>query len=56
MFAGKAGAYPSGLDSGGLLALPANIRPGNTKEGSITVPLTSCLIGLEIFVFICETD
>jgi hypothetical protein len=36
---------------------------GNTKGGSITVPLTSCLAGLEsvakqltIFVFICKTD
>jgi hypothetical protein len=36
---------------------------GNTKGGSINVPLTSCLIGLEsavwqltIFVFICKTD
>jgi hypothetical protein len=38
-------------------------EPGNTKGGSITVPLTSCLTGLvsavsqlTIFVFICETD
>jgi len=38
-------------------------KPGNTKEGSITVLLTSCLTGLEsavwqliIFVFICKTD
>ncbi len=37
--------------------------PGNTKGGSITVPLTSCLSGLEsavrlltVFVFICKTD
>ncbi len=37
--------------------------PGNTKRGSITVPLTSCWTGLEsavwqltIFVFICKTD
>jgi len=37
--------------------------PGNTKGGSITVPLTSCLTGLEwavgqltIFVYICKTD
>ncbi len=37
--------------------------PGNTKGGSITVPLTSWLTGLEsavwqlmIFVFICKTD
>jgi hypothetical protein len=36
-------------------------EPGNTKGGSITVPLTSCLTGLEsavwqmtIFVFICK--
>jgi hypothetical protein len=33
------------------------VAPGNTKGGSITVPLTSCLTGLEsIFVFICKTD
>ncbi len=39
------------------------ISPGNTKGGSITVLLTSCLTGLEsavwqltIFVFICKTD
>jgi hypothetical protein len=38
-------------------------HPGNTKGGSITVLLTSCLTGLEslvwqlaIFVFICKTD
>jgi hypothetical protein len=38
-------------------------KPGNTKRGSITVSLTSCLTGLEsavsqltIFVFICKTD
>ncbi len=38
-------------------------QPGNTKGGSMTVPLTSCLNGLElavwqltIFVFICKTD
>ncbi len=37
--------------------------PGNTKGGSIPVPLTSCLTGLEsdvrqlkIFVFICNAD
>jgi hypothetical protein len=37
--------------------------PGNTEGGSITVPLTFCLTGLEsavlhltIFVFICKTD
>ncbi len=36
---------------------------GNTKRGSITVPLTSCLTGLElamwqlkIFGFFCKTD
>jgi hypothetical protein len=39
------------------------ISAGNTKGGSITVPLTSCLTGLEsavwlltIFVFIFRTD
>jgi hypothetical protein len=39
------------------------LAPGNTKGGSITVPLTSCLTGLKspvlqltIFVFICKTD
>jgi hypothetical protein len=38
-------------------------KPGNTKGGSITVPLTSCLTGLDsavwqltIFVCICKTD
>jgi hypothetical protein len=37
--------------------------PGNTKGGSITVLLTSCLIVLEsaawqltIYIFICKTD
>ncbi len=40
----------------------ASLAPGNTKGGSITVLLTSCLTGLEsavwqltIFVFICKT-
>jgi hypothetical protein len=39
------------------------LTPGNTKGGSITVPFTSCLTGLEsavwqltIFVFIFKTD
>ncbi len=39
------------------------VRSGNTKVGRITVPLTSCLTGLEsavrklaINVFICKTD
>jgi hypothetical protein len=39
------------------------VKSGNTKGGSITVPLTSCLTGLEsavwqltTFVFICKTD
>jgi hypothetical protein len=38
-------------------------QPGNTKGGSITVPLTSCLTGsksavcqLTFFGFICKTD
>jgi len=48
-----------------LFATPSvrlSVCPGNTKGGSITVPLTSCLTGLEsavwqltIFVFICKT-
>jgi len=39
----------------------ATYLPGNTKVGSITVPLTSCLTGLESAVwqltifFICKT-
>jgi hypothetical protein len=39
------------------------VSAGNTKGRSISVPLTSCLTGLEsalrkltIFVFICKTD
>ncbi len=39
------------------------VDPDNTKGGSIAVPLTSCLTGLEsavlrltIFVFMCKTD
>jgi len=38
-------------------------KPGNAKGGSVSVPLTYCLTGLEsaawqltIFVFICKTD
>jgi hypothetical protein len=41
----------------------AKLCPVNTKGGSITLLLTSCLTGLEsdvgqltIFVFICKTD
>jgi len=40
-----------------------NVIPGKSKGGSITVPLTSCLTGLEsivglltIFVFKCKTE
>jgi len=36
MFVSKAG-----------LEKPARVKPGNTKVVSITVPLTSCLIGLD---------
>jgi hypothetical protein len=39
------------------------VKPWNTKGGSITAPLTSCLTGFEsavreltIFVYICKTD
>jgi hypothetical protein len=67
----KAGAYPSGALVGlfkpcsPILGYGGNGRPkpGNTKGGSITVLLTSCLTGLESavclltnFVFICQTD
>jgi hypothetical protein len=41
----------------------AILESGNTKGGSIIVPLASCLTGLEstarkvtIFVFVCKTD
>jgi len=30
-------------------------RPGNTKGGSITVPLTSCLTGLDLSVLQIKT-
>jgi hypothetical protein len=36
--------------SNGQLSLPGMVRPENTKEGSITVPLTSCLTVLETAV------
>ncbi len=46
-----------------ILGSVARAKPGNTKGGSITVLMTSCLTGLEsavqqltIFVFICKTD
>jgi len=46
-----------------LLIFSLIVGVGNTKGGSITVPLTSCLTGLKsavwpltIFVFICKTD
>jgi hypothetical protein len=46
-----------------ILKLILIIDAGNTKEGSITMPFTSCLTGLEsavrqltIFVFIGKTD
>ena len=32
-----------------------SIQTGNTKEGSITVPLTSCLTGLDKPVFLIKT-
>ncbi len=45
------------------LSVHPTVNSGNTKGGSITVLLTSCLTGLEsavwqltVFVFICETD
>ncbi len=46
-----------------LIIEEATQKAGNTKGGSITVPLTSGLTGLElavreltIFVFICKID
>ncbi len=46
-----------------LTGASKKLLTGNTKGGSITVPLTCCLTGLEsavlqltIFVFICKTD
>jgi hypothetical protein len=38
-------------------AFPVSIihRPGNTKGGSIPVPLTSCLTGLDFSVFQIKT-
>ncbi len=40
---------------GQALALLANIIPENTKGGSITVPLTSCLTGLDLSVLQIKT-
>ena len=34
---------------------PAYVRPGNTKGGSITVPLTSCFTGLDLSVLLIKT-
>jgi hypothetical protein len=49
-----------GIDKTGSME---KVQAGNTKEGSITVLLTSCLTGLElavwqlpIFVFICKKE
>jgi hypothetical protein len=46
-----------------VIALGVDLSARNTKGGSITVLLTSCLTGLEsavrlltIFVFICKKD
>ncbi len=49
-FASKAKAYLKCKAKGFTrypTLLSASIRPGNSKGGSITVPLTSHLIGLE---------
>jgi len=55
--------FPTKNSSNQSVQWGALAAKGNTKGGSITVPLTSCLTGLEsvvrqltIFVFICETD
>jgi hypothetical protein len=50
MLASKAGAYQS--EALRLCSLP---YPGNTKGGSITVPLTSCLTGLDSSVLQIKT-
>ncbi len=70
MFVGKAGAYPievpfrrstlgqaPGLAHKQLHRLErlAMDKPGNTKGGSITVPLTSCLTGLDQSVLQIKT-
>ncbi len=55
IFAGKVGVYPSGASSSLLLFKIRIIRAGNTKGGSITVPLTSCLTGLDEFVLQIKT-
>jgi hypothetical protein len=43
------------LSRGSLLALHGSIRPGNIKMGSITIPLTSCLTGLDQSVLQIKT-
>jgi hypothetical protein len=40
------------LLTAGICKRASLVRAGNTKEGSITVPLTSCLTGLE-FGLVC---
>ncbi len=54
---------PPGKEARVFVAGGAGGGAGNTKGGSLNVPLTSCLSGLEsavgqptIFVFICKTD
>ncbi len=37
------------------LAYNEKVMPGNTKGGSITVPLTSCLTGLDLSVLQIKT-
>jgi hypothetical protein len=39
----------------GIHALGLKPRPGNTKGGRITVPLTSCLTGLDLSVLQIKT-
>ncbi len=37
-------------------ALSSSTRPGNTKGGSNTVPVTSCLTGLDLSVLQIKTE
>ncbi len=55
IFVGKVGVYPSGAPSSLLLYKIRIDKAGNTKGGSISVPLTSCLTGLDKFVLQIKT-
>ncbi len=42
-----AAAAPAGAAAMAAAGAAAGLKPGNTKGGSIVVPLTSCLTGLD---------